>query len=391
MSEIEPILRYTVLFCFAIPLFIFVSYGSILLYYNKIKKGNSQRNPKQDGSTEFEPTVSIVIPTHNEKSIISKRIENLFALDYPHSKLEMIFVDDSSDSTPSIIQGYAKDNPCVHLIRFNERIGYSPSMIAGVKSAKGEIVVFGDAGSFLDSQAIKNFAVQFQDPSVGVVAGADEFLNSNEQMGKSETLYQKLFNFLRMAESKMDSTLYVRGEATAVRSSLVKDLENAFETFDTTTGLFVRQKGYKTIYAPKVKFYEYAPLTHSDRIKQKTIRAANLIKVIFRFRHLMFNRKYGKYGSVVLPMNFAMLAITPIAILIGLLLLVPLAFLNLAFSAIIGGVIGSILLISLLLSRHLVYTFIDFECSLIKALYEVVIRRKTLDKIEKVESTRRTN
>jgi hypothetical protein len=35
--------------------------------------------------------------------------------------------------------------------------------------------------------------------------------------------------------------------------------------------LFVRQKGYKAIFDPEAKFYEYAPKTRNDRIKQKTI------------------------------------------------------------------------------------------------------------------------
>jgi cellulose synthase/poly-beta-1,6-N-acetylglucosamine synthase-like glycosyltransferase len=386
MLEVGTVLQFLVLFWLGLPVAIFAIYGSILFYYSRRKKNSFLPDY---GKTDFEPFVSIVVPTHNEESIISKRIENLISLNYAREKLEMIFVDDSDDSTPNIILKYAKSNPRLSLVRFTERMGYSPSMIAGCKKAKGEIVVLGDAGSFLDPQAIQNFVVHFQDPTVGAVTGQDVIMNANEQVGKSENLYLRILNFLRTAESNMDSTFYIKGEATAVRSCLVKDLENCSATYDTAVGLFARQKGFRTVYDPTVKFYEYAPLTHSDRVKQKTIRAANLIRIIYQFRHLMFKREYGKYGFVILPMNFAMLAIAPVALLVGFLVLIPTTFFNLTFSATIWGIAGGTLLLALVLSRNLLRTFLDLESSLLKALYEIAIH-KSHDKIDKVASTRRS-
>ena len=391
MLDIASFLRMLVVFWLGLPIAIFALYGCIIVYYNKFKKTESPDSSEHKENliqTKFEPDVSVVIATHNEELIISKKIENLLALDYPREKLEIIFADDSDDSTPDIIMEYTKKYPFVNLLRFNERMGYSPSMIEGCKKAKGEIIVLGDAGSFLDSHAIRHFVLHFQGPAIGAVTGQDVILNLNEGVGSSENLYQRVYNFLRTAESRMDSTFFIKGEATAARSSLIKDLEHCSATFDTAVGLFLRQKGYRTVYDPQVKFYEYAPLTHSDRVKQKTIRAANLIRIIFSFRHLMFKRKYGKYGSVILPMYFGMVAIAPVSILIGFLFLLPATFLDFGFGAIIWSIAGMAVLISLLFSRNLLRTFIDFEKSLLKALYEILIH-KAHDKIDKVGSTRR--
>ncbi len=145
MSEIIIVLEIIVLFCIGIPILVFGTYGIIILYYSKAK---NNRPTEVFASTEYEPTVSIVIPTHNEVSIISKRIENLIGSNYPKEKLEILFVDDSNDSTPQIIEQYSKREPYIHLLRFNQRMGYSPSLIAGCKAAKGEIVVFAEASSF---------------------------------------------------------------------------------------------------------------------------------------------------------------------------------------------------------------------------------------------------
>lgn len=343
-------------------------------------------------SQRYEPTVSIVIPTHNEKSIIAKRIENLLNTTYPLDKLEVLFVDDSDDNTHEIILEYSKNNPSLHLLRFEQRMGYSPSLIAGCKAAKGEIVVFAEASSFLANDAIHCLVKNFRNPQVGAVTGKDMLLNLNEGMGQSENLYLKILDFVRQGESNMDSTVYMKGEAAAIRKALVSDLEklHAPGTADTAIAFFVRSKGYRFIFDPEVKFYEYSPSTREGRVKQKTIRAANLIKVIWSFRWLFFKPKYGKFGSVILPFNFLMLTFVPFSILLSAVSFAALLLFSPFLGMVIWLVIGLCLATGLIVSRKLVLMVLEFEYSLLKALFEILFVRKSHDKIEKVESTRRT-
>ena len=115
MINILLILQCAALFWIGVPLCIFGIYGTIILYYNRSRRKESQ-NVQEPGETPFEPLLSIVVPTHNESSIISKRIENLLAVDYPADKLEILFVDDSNDSTAALIEDYSKRYTNVHLI-----------------------------------------------------------------------------------------------------------------------------------------------------------------------------------------------------------------------------------------------------------------------------------
>jgi cellulose synthase/poly-beta-1,6-N-acetylglucosamine synthase-like glycosyltransferase len=392
--EITILLRFLVFFGFGAPLVIFGLYGILLLIYGKSDKNYPEKSLAYDETDTFEPSVSVVIPTHNEESIIAKRIENLLASNYPLEKLEIIFVDDSNDSTPMIIEDYSKRYPCIRLIRFSKRMGYSPSLIAGCEAAKGEIVVLAEASSFLEPDTIERLVSNFRDPSIGTVSGKDILLNLNEEIGQSEGMYLKILDFVRKAESNMDSTIYMKGEAAAVRKDLIKDLEELDGcpgTADTAIALFVRSKGYRFIFDPQAKFHEYAPSTRSGRVRQKVIRGANLIKILWRFRGMFFNRKYGKFGMVVLPFNLAMLAFVPISLLAGVLSLIVLTFFEPMFSLTIWIAIGSLLLFGTLYSKQIVMTVLEFEYSLLKALYEVVVVRKAHDKIDKVASTRRTS
>jgi len=386
-TEISQILFY---FLTGLPVVALVLYGAIIVYFNKNSRGTNKNSLLTSNcESSFEPFVSVVVATHNEERIISKKIDNVLSSDYPSSKIELIFVDDSDDSTPKIILIATEKNPNIRLLRFDKRMGYSPSMLAGCKAAHGEIVVLNDAGSFIDSHAISRIVGRFQDPKIGVVTGSDVILNVGEDAGKSESLYVKLLNFLRTSETNMDSTFFIKGEATGVRKTVLEDVQDANETFDTTAGLYARQKGYKVVYDPEVKYYEYAPDSRSGTIKQKTIRAANLIKVLWRFRVVMFNRKYGKYGSFTLPFDFAVLAILPVYILFWFLCVSALTFFDVGFFVYVWAALGIAFLFLLVFSRRLLLTFIDFEYSLLKAIFQVIFVRKSYDKIEKVGSTRR--
>lgn len=384
-------LTLLVLFCllFGVPVFFFLVYVLILVYYGKRRRENDVDRPQEASGEEYEPLVSVVVPTHNEEMVVAKKIESLLSSNYPQEKLEIIFVDDSDDSTPKIIEDNAKKTPNITLLRFNERMGYSPCAVAGCQAAKGEIIVLNDAGSFLDPNAIPRMISRFKNPEIGVVTGKDVILNVNEQVGKSENLYQKIYDFIRTAETNMDSTFYIKGEATGVRRILLEDVTKCTEPFDTTVGLTARQKGRKVVYDPYVRFYEYAPATHSDRIKQKTIRAAHLIKVLWRFKHMIFNRKYGKYGLLIIPANFAMLVLAPIMVMIWVMLLVILTLSDPSFAVFVWGGLGVALAAVLVVSWHLVVTFLEFEYSLLRAIYQVVFTRRAHDKIEKIVSTRR--
>ena len=384
---IIQVLQFLVVFCFATPFFVFSLYGIILIYYQSSKKQNSSF--LNVNNTVFEPRVSIVTPTHNEERIITKKIDNLLISTYPKEKLELIFVDDSTDSTPKIIAKYAEKYPFIRLISFTKRMGYSPCMFAGVKASTGDVIVLSDAGSFHDNFTIQNLVKHFANPRIGAVTGNDIILNNNEKIGSSETLYLKIFNFVRSAETKMDSTFYFKGEASAVRKSLISDFEGCRATFDTATALFIRQKGYKTIFDSAANFYEYAPRTREERIRQKTIRAANWIKILLQFKGMAFRVKYGKFGLLTLPANFGMLLITPVAILAGFIFFVFLSILNPIPSLFYWLIPVTALILSFVVSRNLFSTFLDLEVSLLIAIYEIAFTKKRHDQIDTVESTRR--
>jgi cellulose synthase/poly-beta-1,6-N-acetylglucosamine synthase-like glycosyltransferase len=385
-------LALLMLLFFGVPFLIFSFYGLVLLYYGKLWSGNAKAKSKKDGEAKYEPTVSVVIPTHNEENVIAKRIDNLFASDYPKDKLEIILVDDSNDSTPRIIERYAESYPQIRTIRFDERMGYSPCLIAGCKVARGDVVVLAEASSLMDPSAIRQLVSNFRDSSIGVVTGKDMILNSSEGAGQSESFYLGVLDFVRRAESNLDSTIYMKGEAAAARREVLsdlKDLERCPGTADTGIALLARKKGFRAIYDPHVLFFEYAPSTHRERVRQKVTRGANLMKVLWEFRSMFFRPTYGKFGMITLPISFAMLALVPLLLLGGIVVLAALTIANPIAYSTIWALGAGVLLLAFAFRRAAVFTLLESEYSLLKGLYDSIILKKSHDKIDKVMSTRR--
>jgi hypothetical protein len=244
----------------------------------------------------------------------------------------------------------------------------------------------------MDRSAIPLLVSNFRDPTVGVVTGKSIILNLDEGMGRSESAYLKFLDLVRQGESNMHSTAFMKGEAAAVRKDLVRDLEDLNDcpgTADTGIAFHVAKMGYRAIYDSRVKFYEYAPSTRQGRVQQKVTRGANLIKILWKFKFMFFRRKYGKFGWIVLPMDFAMLTLVPVSLFLGVLFLGLLSIVNPIASIPIWTIIMCLLLIGSMYSRTLVSTFFEFEYSLLIAIYEILVTRRVHDMIEKVASTRR--
>lgn len=73
--------------------------------------------------TDKYPTVSILIPAHNEELVIENTLQAMLRLNYPQEKLEIIVINDnSSDQTGAIIDRYAQENSFIRIVLRNRRL-----------------------------------------------------------------------------------------------------------------------------------------------------------------------------------------------------------------------------------------------------------------------------
>ncbi len=88
--------------------------------------------------------LSVIIPTYNEAENIEEVLTSVYdALAVDEDSLEVIVVDESSDTTPAIVR--SMDRPNLRLIHFDDQRGLGPSVAAGIEEADGTFVGVIDA------------------------------------------------------------------------------------------------------------------------------------------------------------------------------------------------------------------------------------------------------
>jgi len=194
---------------------------------------------------------------------------------------------------------------------------------------------------------------------------------------------------MRMAETEMDSTLDSKGEILAMRRSVCKRVLAKLElspnaSFDSCVPYQAKLEGYRTIYEPRARYYEYAPSTFMDRMRQQIRRASVLIGSMLLFKNLFMNKKYNKLGLVIMPAHFIMLLILPWLFLSGSVCLLILTMMNP-----IWLVLWTMPLMALLISKSRLFllSFIQSQIALMIAALRVATHRGSLF-IDTIPSTR---
>src|SRR5258705_64887 len=91
--------------CFVVILYVYFGYPLVLL------SGLLGRRREIHREHLF-PSLSIIIPAHNEEAMIRKKLENLLSQDYPAEKMKILVGDDgSTDATPTICRGFEPYSP----------------------------------------------------------------------------------------------------------------------------------------------------------------------------------------------------------------------------------------------------------------------------------------
>ncbi len=226
-----------VIFIVSAVLLFYVFFGYPIVLY-LISLGYSR--PTKKGV--YEPTVSLIISAYNEAGVIDEKIRNTLAIRYPAEKLEIIVADDgSTDGTDKIVESYGDK---VRLLRVEGRKGKVACQNKSVRMASSEVVVFSDANSMYDKNALVALVSNLYDESVGVVCGELRYVRNDES---DEGLYWKIERFLKRKESAIGSCLGANGAIYAIRRNLYQDLP-ADACSDFVEPFFTYAQGYRVIY-----------------------------------------------------------------------------------------------------------------------------------------------
>ena len=201
------------------------------------------------------PTVTVVIAAYNEEKHIAQKIRNVLDLEYPEDRVEVIVASDaSSDATDRIVNDCGE--PEVRLLRVEGRLGKTACQNAAAQAASGDILLFTDATTLIEPHALRAMVANFNDASVGCVAGRLAYVaQRDEATGRGGTSYWNYEILLRMAESSLGSLIGVSGCLYAIRRNAYRAIPPELIS-DFVTAMVVREQGLRTILEPEAVCYE---------------------------------------------------------------------------------------------------------------------------------------
>ena len=270
------------------------------------------------------PGVTVLIPAHNEESVIVQTVSSVLESDY--LDLYIIVVDDgSADKTGELLDTHFSREPRVRIIHQVNR-GKAAALNVAMSEAATEIVVTIDADTEIEADAIRKLVRHFVDPNIGAVAGNVKVGNRSRWLTRWQALeYITSQNMEKRAFDLLNCITVVPGALGAWRKQAIEaaggiTADTVAEDADLT--IAIRRLGWRIGYDEEAIAWTEAPETPGQLIRQRFRWTFGTLQSFWKHSDTLFRRKYGTLGWVALPNIFVFQLVLPlISPLIDLLFL----------------------------------------------------------------------
>jgi peptidoglycan-N-acetylglucosamine deacetylase len=260
------------------------------------------------------PSVTVLIPAHNEETVIVQTVASVLLSDLPD--LQIIVVDDgSTDKTGELLDANFSHEPRVRIIHQVNR-GKAAALNAAMSQADTEIVVTIDADTEIESDAISKLVRHFSDPQLGAVAGNVKVGNRSRWLTRWQALeYITSQNMEKRAFHLLNCITVVPGALGAWRKKAIEaaggiTADTVAEDADLT--IAIRRLGWRVGYDEEAIAWTEAPEKVGQLIRQRFRWTFGTLQAFWKHAGTLFRPKYGTLGWVALPNIFVFQLVLPL-------------------------------------------------------------------------------
>ena len=326
--------------CFLLVAGIFIAY--FLLIIRSPRKSEYLRVIDEALSSTLQsgelPQISILIPAHNEEKVVETKLRDVAAMQYPDDRREVLLIDDSStDDTCMIAKRVFRELRLPgKIIENGTRMGVNGCYNRGLRESTADLIATTDADVTVDHDALlKSIKVlQALKDVGGVTARMVPVSSSRTAAAQVERPYRDFYDTMCIAESAVHSTFPGYTNFALVRRSVFPPMPVEYGSSDGNISLAIVRKGLRFLYVPNIVFYEPIVDKLSEQVRQKARRGARMIQSAWANKDLLFNQKYGAFGTRIFPLRLLMMIVSPLLSLIGCLaVLIAMAYVSIYWSS----------------------------------------------------------
>jgi cellulose synthase/poly-beta-1,6-N-acetylglucosamine synthase-like glycosyltransferase len=258
--------------------------GGLQQLKSDLRFGLARRTRRVSRDAAACPRVTLVFAAHNEEAVIAQKMSNCAQLDYPAESLEILVgCDGCTDATATLARSLALSNTSVY--DFSERCGKPAVLNKLLPRARGDIVVFCDANTEFEPDAIRTIVRHFTRPEIGCVCGELRLRSRGQATG--EQIYWRFETLLKFLESRLNMLVGANGALFAIRRSLFVAIPPDGVVEDFLIAMNVRAAGYRVVYDPEaIAWEEVAPTPRHEFGRHVRIGAGNFHALRYTWRLL---------------------------------------------------------------------------------------------------------
>ena len=260
------------------------------------------------------PSVTVLIPAHNEESVIVQTVSSVLLSDL--KDLHIIVVNDgSTDRTGELLETNFSHEPRVRIIHQVNR-GKAAALNVAMSLADTEIVVTIDADTEIEADAIGKLVRHFSDPTVGAVAGNVKVGNRSRWLTRWQALeYITSQNMEKRAFDLLNCITVVPGALGAWRKKAIEaaggiTADTVAEDADLT--IAIRRLGWRVSYDEEAIAWTEAPETAGQLIRQRFRWTFGTLQSFWKHGDTLLRPKYGTLGWIALPNIFVFQLVLPL-------------------------------------------------------------------------------
>ena len=296
--------------CATLVVYTYVGYGVLLAGLVKLREALCPA-AKHPAPAEA-PEVTLLIAAYNEQEIVAEKMANCRTLAYPEGRLHIAWVTDgSTDRTPSLLAEY----PGVTVLHDARRGGKTAALNRALEYIHTPIIIFTDANTMLNPEAVTEIVRCFNDPKVGCVAGEKRVAAAAASgAAATEGAYWKYESKLKDWDYRLYSAVGAAGELFAVRRSLWRTMPEDTLLDDFVCSMLIAADGYKIAYCKEAYALETPSADMGEEGKRKRRIAAGGLQSVWRLRKLLNPFRYGVLWFQYVSHRVLRWTITPVAL-----------------------------------------------------------------------------
>jgi cellulose synthase/poly-beta-1,6-N-acetylglucosamine synthase-like glycosyltransferase len=344
---IHPVTYVVLAYFIAIGLFYLVLYISAALDMHQYLREVRAEKYREILSSEIAPSISMLVPAHNEQNSIKESVRALLTLAYP--QLEIVVVDDgSTDETLSTLTSafdLVPIRPSFDRLIATERVnslyrsrqfpnlvvaskengGKADSLNAALNISTSELVCAVDADTILDPDGLRRLVRPFLRSRNVVAAGATIRVANGctvthgrlaSERGPHRALagiqaveYLRAFLFGRPGWNRLGGNLLISGAFGLFRRQSLIETNGYAKTVGEDMELIIRLRrhAYETGQPGRVEFvpdpvaWTETPTKIRELGRQRERWQRGFSDSLWRHRRVLLNPRYGALGLVVFP------------------------------------------------------------------------------------------